>query len=120
MPPRLFADCTTRSRRVMWTMRMMRALGVLEDENCLLLMGPKNEFAMSANLNATIALLAYIDLTWVKQIRGATQIQFPHVLEQVTYVYVILFLDHGVVYAGELGADSTWHGSSSSSHHGVL
>ena len=99
MLPKEF-DCSPRHDRVGWT---MKTLAVLEEERKMILQGAKNELAMGANLNATIALLDYVDLTWVRRVMAARKIAHPDVLEEGTYAYVGLFLDHGVMYAGELG-----------------
>ena len=79
-------------------------------------MGPKDEWAMGENLNATIALLPYIDLTWVKRIMGAMQIQVPDVLERGTYVYAGFFF--GLWCWG--ARSKTCNGSYLSSGHEVL
>ena len=78
-------------------------LEVLEKERKQIIQGPGDEICLGSNLNATLALLPYLDLVWVKRLLSICEFKEPDVFIEGTYLYAGLFLSCGTMYAGELG-----------------
>ena len=63
MPPRDLVDLGPRHIRLKKAREMLE---VLEKETKQIIQRPRDEIALGSNLNATLALLPYLDLVWVK------------------------------------------------------
>ena len=65
MPPKAIVDLGPRRIRVN---KAKEALQYLEKERKIILQGPRDYEALRSNMNATLSLLPYLDLSWVKRL----------------------------------------------------